>query len=121
MLESGCRVSRNLKKQVYPNRKIRAIQQTDSTSRVFHHRPDSRQIAVPASSSNYHAFLGSDASFYIPEHRGWSREIDDHVDRSQLLRSERGGSRILSRAQHLYLMAALAGHFRDQRTRLAPA
>jgi len=119
--QSGRCASRNLKKQIYTQREIGRLEQTDSASRVFHHEPDSRQLAVPAGSSNDNAFLRSDASFNVPEHRGWGGEIDDHVDRSQLLRSERGSSRILSRAQHLHLVAALARHFRDQRTRLSPA
>jgi len=120
VLQSGRGASRNLKKQIHTDREIRRVQQTDSASGVFHHLPDSWQFAVPSRGSYHNAFLGAHASFHVAKHCSRRSEIDDHIDWSQMLRSEGRSLRIVVSAKHIDMMPSLSRHFRDQRSRFAP-
>ena len=113
VLQSGGGGARNVEKQIYSDGKICGVEKP--TSALFHHLPDSRQFAIPAGSADDHVLPGADASLNVPKNRGRSGEIDNHIDRSQPLRPSGGGVRIVGGAQHGYLMAALACHFRHQR------
>ena len=121
VLQSGRGTPRNLKKQIHTDREIGRVQQSNPASGVFHHLPDSRQFSIPTRSPNHNAFFCTDASFNVPEHRGRCSEIDDHIDRGQLLRSQGGGLWIVVSAQHIDVMVPLTRHVRNQRSRFTPA
>src|SRR5579872_879456 len=116
--KSGRSGAHGVEKQVYPNRKIRSVEETNFT--CFHHLPDSRQLAIPARGTDHNTLSGRATSFNVLQDRQRDGEIDDSVNRGELRRRQRGSLWIVRSAQDIHLMAAFARHFGHQRTSLTP-
>jgi hypothetical protein len=121
VLQGGRSTPGNLKKQIHTHREIRRVQQSNPASGVFHHLPNSRQFSIPARGPNHNTFLSADASFNVSGHRGRRSEIDNHIDRGQLFRSQGGGLWIVVSPQYIDVMVPLARDVRNQRPRFPPA
>src|SRR5581483_996310 len=117
VFQRGSRGARNFKKQIYANRKIRAINKAGSGSRD--QGADSGQFRVPASGAYDHVLAGSYAGLDVQESGFWRGEVNYDLNLAQVLRGERRGARIIACAQDADLMPAFPRKIGDQRARLS--
>jgi hypothetical protein len=113
-----CRL-RHIKKQIYPNRKIRRINEPRTSS--LHQFPNLLDLAVPASRANHHILSAVHAGLNVRQNAVWPGEVDHHIDVAQLLRGESGTCDVLRGPDGLNAVSSLSPNIGNQRSSLASA
>src|SRR5277367_3858728 len=119
VLQSSSSSTRHFIKQVYANRKLRAVQQSGPT--LLDQFTNIWQVAEPSGGADNHAVTAVNASLNMPNHFMRRGEIDDDVNPVEFLLGQSGRAAIVRRAHHLNFVPPLVRDFRHQRARLAIA